>query len=414
MSAICGCCAGRCRWSSASSTVRASIWVGSRSPPSREPRRASPARSSSRALLAVAARAARGAVDRDAHLQPAAQDGERRGTGRRRRAAPRASTAATAGAREVQVLAESFNHMLDRLDVAFAGQRAFIADASHELRTPLTVIQGQLEVLAAQEHPSPEEIRGSSSSSPPRSRGISRLVDDLLLLARSEQTEFLRLEQVPLEQLRLRALGRLRCARGRTPLRTRAGARRRRCAPTPTGSPRPCATSSRNAIEHTEEGTGRVLLHVERGGRRAVSASSSQDDGPGIPADQREAGFERFHRTDSARNRASGGTGLGLAIVKAIADAHGGRVRATAARDGRRAHRARAAGLHARAAVRPRLRARRASAGPVARTEKPIGVGSQRRRRRRRLRVYQRPRRGQVLAGLQQRLQPREDLGQPP
>src|SRR5262249_61486210 len=60
---------------------------------------------------------------------------------------------------EVRVLAEAFNHMLDRLTDAFAGQRAFVADASHELRTPLTVIRGQLEVLAAQRSPSGDEVR---------------------------------------------------------------------------------------------------------------------------------------------------------------------------------------------------------------------------------------------------------------
>ena len=71
------------------------------------------------------------------------------------------------------MLAEAFNRMLDRLSVAFAGQRAFVADASHELRTPLTVIQGQLEVLAAQEHPRPRRCGASSGSSPRRSRAIS-------------------------------------------------------------------------------------------------------------------------------------------------------------------------------------------------------------------------------------------------
>src|SRR5262249_44126942 len=58
------------------------------------------------------------------------------------------------------------------------------------------------------------------------------------------------------------------------------------------------------------------------------------DDGPGIPPEQRERVFDRFHRTDSARDRASGGSGLGLAIVRAIADAHGGRVAASASREG--------------------------------------------------------------------------------
>ena len=60
---------------------------------------------------------------------------------------------------EVRVLADSFNHMLDRLSDAFDGQRAFVADASHELRTPLTVIRGQIEVLASQREPSGEEVR---------------------------------------------------------------------------------------------------------------------------------------------------------------------------------------------------------------------------------------------------------------
>ncbi|MFI5005328.1 MAG: sensor histidine kinase, partial [Solirubrobacterales bacterium] len=101
--------------------------------------------------------------------------------------------------REVRVLADAFNHMLDRLTDAFAGQRAFVADASHELRTPLTVIRGQLEVLAAQQQPSVEEVRRVERLAQAEIARITRLVDDLLLLAKAEQTQFLRIEPVELQ-----------------------------------------------------------------------------------------------------------------------------------------------------------------------------------------------------------------------
>ncbi len=94
-------------------------------------------------------------------------------------------------ASEIRVLAESFNHMLDRLEVAFQHQRDFVADASHELRTPLTVISGQLEVLAAQARPTADEIRRVQRLVGAEIVRISRMVDDMLLLARAEQRDFL-------------------------------------------------------------------------------------------------------------------------------------------------------------------------------------------------------------------------------
>jgi two-component system, OmpR family, sensor kinase len=97
---------------------------------------------------------------------------------------PRMDTTRLA-AGEIRVLAESFNRMLDRLGEAFSAQRDFIADASHELRTPLTVIGGQLEVLATQEHPAPEEVRRVQRLVAGEIARTSRLVDEMLLLARS-------------------------------------------------------------------------------------------------------------------------------------------------------------------------------------------------------------------------------------
>ncbi|MGD1058283.1 MAG: HAMP domain-containing sensor histidine kinase [Solirubrobacteraceae bacterium] len=232
---------------------------------------------------------------------------------------------------EVAVLGEAFNHMLDRLTEAFAGQRAFVADASHELRTPLTVIRGQLEVLASQQQPSGDEVRRVEGLVQAEIARISRLVDDLLLLAKTEQIEFLRLEQIDLPMY----VGEL--WDGMSLL----AKRHFELGPVPAGmlraDPDRLAQALRNlvgnAIDHTAAEHGLVRLRVQGlPGRRIRFVV--EDDGPGIPLDQRERVFHRFHRTDAARDRASGGTGLGLAIVSAIADAHGGTVTAGSSPEG--------------------------------------------------------------------------------
>jgi len=232
---------------------------------------------------------------------------------------------------EIKVLTDAFNHMLDRLTDAFAGQRAFVADASHELRTPLTVIRGQLEVLAAQGRPSAEEVRRVERLVQAEIARISRLVDDLLLLAKTEQTEFLRIEPIDLRSFVEELWDGVSLIAGR----------RFELSTLPAGTlradPDRLAQALRNlignAIEHTapERGLVRMRVLARPGGRVRFLV---EDDGPGIPLDQRERVFHRFHRTDAARDRASGGTGLGLAIVRAIADAHGGSVRADASAEG--------------------------------------------------------------------------------
>jgi signal transduction histidine kinase len=89
-----------------------------------------------------------------------------------------------------------------------------------------------------------------------------------------------------------------------------------------------------NAIAHTSDRDGLVRLEVARIDTERIRFSVL-DDGPGIPAQDRERIFQRFHRTDAARTRRDGGAGLGLAIVRAIAEAHGGRVIAAASGNGR-------------------------------------------------------------------------------
>ncbi len=226
---------------------------------------------------------------------------------------------------EVRVLADAFNRMLDRLAEAFAGQRAFVADASHELRTPLTVISGQLELLASDRSPSGDDVHRVERLVQAEVARVSRLVDDLLLLTQAEQLDFLRFESIEVDSfvsdlwdgLSLTASRRFEL--GEIPAgRLRAD---------PDRLAQALRNLGRNAIEHTAPDTGLVRLEVS-----PVASGSLRfvviDDGPGIPVVECERVFERFHRTDPGRSRAAGGAGLGLAIVRAIAEAHGGTVRA--------------------------------------------------------------------------------------
>jgi two-component system OmpR family sensor kinase len=226
---------------------------------------------------------------------------------------------------EIWVLANAFNHMLDRLAGAFRQQRDFVADASHELRTPLAVISGQLDVLARYKDPSTEDVRRVQRIVAGEVTRTTRLVEEMLMLARSEQREFVSRRPVDLPQFIAELWS----------TSTIGVNRRFELGPVPDGQadadPDRLAQALRNlidnAIAHTAEPDGHVALHTQRlaGGRVRFTIT---DDGPGIPPDERSRIFERFHRTDEARDRRSGGAGLGLAIVAAIAEAHDGEVRA--------------------------------------------------------------------------------------
>jgi two-component system OmpR family sensor kinase len=237
----------------------------------------------------------------------------------------------TPGQGEVTVLAEAFNNMLDRLTGELKGQREFIADASHELRTPITVIGGQIEVLAAEPDPTAEDVRRASVHVQREITRISRLVDDLLLLAQAEHGDFLRPERIELTTFVEQLWDGI----------SLTAERNFELGPVPAGTlfadPDRLAQALRNlagnAIRETAAETGLVRLEVDEVTRGRLRFAVV-DDGPGIPVAERERVFERFHRTDPARTRAAGGAGLGLAIVRAIADAHHGEVHAADPRQG--------------------------------------------------------------------------------
>jgi two-component system, OmpR family, sensor kinase len=223
-----------------------------------------------------------------------------------------------ATAAELRTLAEAFNHMLDRLDRAFARQRQFVSDASHELRSPLTAIRGQLEVLARRDNPDAAEVRRVEAVTMTEMGRVERLVDDLLALARLD-------EGVGLSPREVRADSFLSGLAGAVPDES-----------TETGElaagsieldPDLIAQVVRNLLVNARR-------HAGRDGRVALSAKAAgqslvvcvDDDGPGISPAERERVFDRFHRSEAARDRASGGSGLGLGIARSIVELHGGRI----------------------------------------------------------------------------------------
>jgi signal transduction histidine kinase len=223
-----------------------------------------------------------------------------------------------ASATELRALAEAFNHMLDRLDAAFSQQRQFVSDASHELRSPLTAVRGQLEVLARSERPEAAEVRRVEALAMAELARVERLVEELLALARLDEGQGPVLHSLQARRFLERIAA---TAPGEAEIGELASG-------TLEADPELLARVLRNLLENARRHAGaggRVQVSSRAAGERLLIAVD--DDGPGIPPQERERVFDRFHRSDFARARASGGSGLGLAISRAIASAHGGRIR---------------------------------------------------------------------------------------
>jgi two-component system, OmpR family, sensor kinase len=230
---------------------------------------------------------------------------------------------------EVGQLGLALNGMLSQIERAFAARdvieeklRHFVSDASHELRTPLTSMRGYAELLQRNPDMSRDDVQLAVRRIEDETRRMGVLVDDLLLLARLDQGRPLDRAPVDLTSMVNDAVSDARAADpGRSvtaqiaePVTVTGDDLRLRQA---------VANLVRNALVHTPAGTPvEVALHAEN----AHADIYVIDHGPGVPAEQRERIFERFHRADPTRSRDQGGSGLGLSIATAIVAAHGGRI----------------------------------------------------------------------------------------
>ncbi|MFB8273878.1 sensor histidine kinase [Streptomyces sp. NPDC055955] len=214
-------------------------------------------------------------------------------------------------------LATTLNDLLARLESSTQKQRQFIADASHELRSPLSSLHTQLEVAAR--HPDSADWRRLGPVLVEDSERLSRLVDDLVRLARLDAHPRFRTRNVDLDEI---VFAEVQRARQRTHLtidqHTVSAARVDGDADALT---RVVRNLLDNAIRHATLRIDVSLRALDGTAQLVVS-----DDGPGIPVPDRQRVFDRFTRLDDARARDTGGSGLGLAIVRDIITVHHGTV----------------------------------------------------------------------------------------
>lgn len=229
---------------------------------------------------------------------------------------------------ELQSLSLSLNRMIMRLEAAFEHINRFSADVSHELRTPLAIVRGELEGIMRQRQ-LPRDVVESVGSTLEEVERLTKIIDQLLIISRLDAGETLLREKVDLGSLVVSTVEQMRLLADEKSIRI---AEKIEPSIHVTGDPlrlrQAVVNLLDNAIKYTPE-NGRIEVSVARAG--PVAQIGMSDTGIGISAESLPHIFERFYRTDKARNRNSGGAGLGLSIVKAICSAHGGEVKVRSA-----------------------------------------------------------------------------------
>jgi signal transduction histidine kinase len=218
---------------------------------------------------------------------------------------------------DITALTRTVNGMLARLEASFAGQRQFLDDAGHELRTPLTVLRGHLELLDATD---PVEVTETRALLLDELDRMSRLVGDLILLAKSDRPDFLAPEPTDPAALVTAVLTKARALGDRDWVLELP----------PSGLPDELVLDGQRITQALLALADNAVKHTGPGGRIAIGAAAVgpslrcwvHDDGPGVAAEDRARIFQRFGR--AVVPQGDEGFGLGLSIVAAIAQAHGG------------------------------------------------------------------------------------------
>ena len=225
------------------------------------------------------------------------------------------------GDHELAHLGRTLNAMLERIEAAFARERAFVDDASHELRTPLAILRGELELTAGDAN-DPDAVRLAMTSSLEEVDRLGHLAEDLLMLSRANAGALAaRLEPTDIHDAAVNAVGRIPPPPSRISIEVQGE-------PTfaladPDLVERMLVNLLTNAIRFA---SSRIVVDVARAPDADRPTVTVSDDGPGFPEELLPRAFDRFARATGARGRSDGGSGLGLAIVSALATAQGATV----------------------------------------------------------------------------------------
>ncbi|MGG6269340.1 sensor histidine kinase [Leptolyngbya sp. AN03gr2] len=220
------------------------------------------------------------------------------------------------GKGEIADLASTFNDMMDRLQSAFISQRNFINDAGHELRTPLTIIRGHLELMDND----PDEQQETLNIVMDELDRMNRFVDDLILLAKSERSDFLQLELVNIETLTHELFAKACALADRHWILDPVG--RGQVVLDRQRITQAMMNLAQNATQYTDATQTIALGSAIRSGKLHLWV---RDTGEGISLTDQNRIFDRFARAANSRRR-SEGAGLGLSIVRAIVEAHHGQI----------------------------------------------------------------------------------------
>ncbi len=228
----------------------------------------------------------------------------------------------TTGDKELQSLEIAINNMLERMRESHRQQERFVSDASHELRTPIAVIQGYVNMLDRWGKDDEQVLKESIEALKNESEHMKNLVEQLLFLARGDSgRNTLHLEEINLTEIVKDVLEESAMIDGKHTYQIKGEQADVMVMGDGAMLKQALRIFIQNSSKYSSEGDTITLRVGTDGGRPFYSV---QDEGIGMQSSEVVHVFERFYRSDSARNSSQGGTGLGLSIAKWIVDAHGG------------------------------------------------------------------------------------------